>query len=418
MKKSFLLALIISLLLISIVGCGGSSNSDNNSSTINITGTVIEKGTNILLSGVTITLGNESTTTDANGNYRFSDISAGSHTVIASLSGYETYNGNATIDSNQTLDIELTTNGPLVSNQNITITDPNGTTITDGMELPDNVSVLNISGNINDLVSERITNQAGASTRSTAITIDALQVLVNGSVYTVMIEPDGSYDQNVPLNPGENTIQLRVFDNNGAAGTGQAIRVTVTIERMDIRIVLKWDTNDSDVDLHMFKRSVSEPNPSAPPPPSDPDTFIEWGETEEEFQHVWYNNKTPNDFGTTLKQNPFLDIDDTDGYGPETLVLQEATEGRYHIWLHYYAAPIDMKGGDIPSNFEVTIILKGGTHEVKTHKINDTLNTDWEYMYLCTIDWPSGEIIQQPPTNYSTTSGKRISRPLNKRKKK
>ena len=394
MKKAIVLLFILSLAMI-IIGCGGGGGSSNPTHA-NITGSVTEFGTNIPLCGVTVELGNKATVTDTNGNYRFSIVSTGTHSLGATLDGYEPYNRNITINSNQTVDIQMTTNGPVVTNQNLVIQDPLGNLISDQMELEDNVSVLNISGNINNLAGER--TQSGASIRA-GITVEKLQALVNSVIYPITIEPDGSFNQDVPLNPGDNTIQLRVYDSNGNAGTGPVIRVKVTIKQIDIRVVLKWDTDESDVDLHMFKRTANEPTP--------PYEDTVW---DSDDRHIYWGNSNPDDFGNGTKNNPFLDIDDTDGYGPETLLLQEASEGRYHIYAHYYDAPQDQNSNDIPSNITLTIILKAGTNEAVTHEIKQTLINNEQALYLCTIDWPSGEIIDELSVESGKAIGKSIKR--------
>jgi uncharacterized protein YfaP (DUF2135 family) len=404
MRKVIFLLFMFSLTL-TIIGCGGGGGGNPDLTRANITGTVTEEGTNNALSGAKVELGDKTTTTDANGNYRFTNIPVGDYALKASLEGYYPYYRSVTISSNETLNIQMNTNGPIVNNQQLVLTGPNGISIHDQMELEENVSFLIISGNVNNLISER--TQSGVSIRSNGLTIDKLQALVNSVVYEIPIEQDGSFSQNVPLNTGNNTIQLRVYDSNGNAGSGPVIRVKVTIQQMDIRVVLEWDTNESDVDLHMYKRTKDEPSPS-------PQSESEW---DSEDRHIYWGNPLPDDFGDGNKQNPLMDIDDTDGYGPETLVLQEATEGHYHIWAYYYDAPQDSNHDAIPSNITLTVILKSGTNEAVTHEIKRTLLNQEEALYLCTVIWPSGEIVDSTPVEHGKSIGKSIKRISLKKKK-
>jgi hypothetical protein len=61
-----------------LLGCGTIKNS--------VSGRITAGGSG--LSGVTVTLGSLTTTTDANGNYSFSNVPDGTYTVTPSLTGY------------------------------------------------------------------------------------------------------------------------------------------------------------------------------------------------------------------------------------------------------------------------------------------------------------------------------------------
>lgn len=410
MRKTLALIVLALFMVLSVIGCGGGNSSNGGGNGITVSGTVKEQNTGIILAGVTVSLGTKTATTNAEGKYSFSGVPTGSQTIQAQLTGYTSFSKSVDIQNSQTIDIDLVTNGPLVLNNSISIADKDGNSYADGASLPENVTAIRLSGNIYDLVAPRNTGNI-FSAQSTGITITQLQALINGSVYQITIEPDGSYDQMVPLAPGSNSIQLRVFDSNGDAGTGQVMRIQVTLAKLDIRVVLKWDTDETDVDLHLFKRLASEANPSVISTSFDP----WWSDEEDINQHICFYNKTPIDFGTGI-QNPFLDIDDMDGYGPETLVLQEATTGRYHIWVHYYSA---YNGTDeIPSNVQVNIVLKGGTDQAKVFTYDKRLTKDWEFWYVCTIDWPSATIVNQPPAEIYQPTGIFNSTSLYKKTKK
>jgi succinate-acetate transporter protein len=71
----FLLSLVTIFMLL---GCGTIKNS--------VSGRITAGGSG--LSGVTVTLGSLTTTTDANGNYSFSNVPDGTYTVTPSLTGY------------------------------------------------------------------------------------------------------------------------------------------------------------------------------------------------------------------------------------------------------------------------------------------------------------------------------------------
>lgn len=348
-----------------------------------VSGTVTEAGSETTafpdgapLEGVTVTLDGQSVTTGTDGGFSFPDVAAGSWEIGATLAGYDSASEGLEVDSDTGLIIRLEPSGGQV-----VATGELAQTLAglDGSETDD--SKVTISGNIADL--ELPAGPAGEmlAPGSTAITVDKLQALVNGVVYEISFDASGGFHQEVPVNPGPNTIQLRVFNEEGAAHSTEAIIVTVTFERLDLRVLLRWDTTgDSDVDIHMFQRSPSE----APPVPAR--GFSVWGEWWNKDRHVYFANKTPQDFGSGTTQNPFLDIDNTEGFGPETIVLQEAADGDYHVWVHFYN-----KGADPVTNatVDVTVNQPGAAAPV-TRRFTKQLTEDWEYWYVTTVSFPDG----------------------------
>lgn len=86
-----------------------------------------------------------------------------------------------------------------------------------------------------------------------------------------------------------------------------------------ISLELRWDTNLTDVDLHLVR-----PGGQLFDERNDGDCFFgapnpEWGN------------------GQAMDDNPFLDVDDTDGRGPEKINLSVAPPGTYQVYVHYFA---------------------------------------------------------------------------------
>lgn len=235
-----------------------------------------------------------------------------------------------------------------------------------------------LAGNVNDF-----TTEAGAAGQlrslTTALTVSRLQALVNGTVYPVEFGPDGSFSQDVPVDGGSNTIRLRVFDDNGAAYNTAPITVTVTLASLDLRVVLRWDQGGgTDVDVHMFKESAGHTVPRA---------YNSWDGRG--LPRVGWDQKDPEDFGASTAENPFLDIDDTRGFGPETIVLQEMTPGNYHVWVHLY---------NLPSSVEQTKATVDITVKGVTRTFTKTLTDDWETWYVTSISAPSGDFVRIEPS--------------------
>lgn len=69
----------------------------------------------------------------------------------------------------------------------------------------------------------------------------------------------------------------------------------------------------------------------------------------------YYANKRP-DWGVLgdTTDDPLLDVDQTDGYGPENITLKKGENGLYKVYVHYY-----YDNGNGPSLASVQIFLNG-----------------------------------------------------------
>lgn len=163
----------------------------------------------------------------------------------------------------------------------------------------------------------------------------------NGQLYPVSeASPGASYSHVVDLANGGNTIRVLVIGNFDPAAQADLanifaisdpIDVFCITEDMAIRVVLSWQIDDSDVDLHLIG-----PGGQA------------WS-----LLDCYFSNRTPNwgDSSVTL-DDPILDHDNTSGYGPETIVLPIPTDGLYTVLVHYWS---DHGGGDAPTSVIVTL---------------------------------------------------------------
>ena len=98
---------------------------------------------------------------------------------------------------------------------------------------------------------------------------------------------------------------------------------------VDIRVVIDWNHNDTDLDLW-----VENPND----------------------EKVLYSNKTSKDGGR-------LSEDMTEGYGPEEFMIKKASKGDYEILVDYYADQVQKISG--PTTLKVTIFTNYGRKNEK-----------------------------------------------------
>jgi hypothetical protein len=128
---------------------------------------------------------------------------------------------------------------------------------------------------------------------------------LNGYDYEVDVDY-GYFDFDISIAAEENTIQLRANSANGDTGVSDIITVYGDFEVAEIEVVLWWNTPTSDLDLHAW-------NPSG--------------------EHCYYGNMVISDGS--------LDIDDVDGYGPETFAVPTANVGIYEIEINCYSLHMD-----------------------------------------------------------------------------
>lgn len=107
----------------------------------------------------------------------------------------------------------------------------------------------------------------------------------------------GRFAQEIVLARGENTIWIEFEDaNDNVIGRTERITLNADIPVMDIKIVLTWDS-ETDLDLHVID-------------PNGEDCYF---------------------FHMRTEIGGSLDIDDVNGYGPETFTLENAISGDYTV---------------------------------------------------------------------------------------
>jgi len=146
--------------------------------------------------------------------------------------------------------------------------------------------------------------------------------------------------------------------------------VTISAEPLEgFYAELTWDTTPTDLDLHLLQGSA---------PLFD---FI--GDCN-------YCNMTPEWGTSSYSDNPSLDWDVTDGYGPELATIEAPAPGRYVLKAHYYGengSPSCM--GDCPDSTATMKIYLDGEEKAS---ITGVLSNQGDVWTAAEIDWPSGNI--------------------------
>lgn len=187
---------------------------------------------------------------------------------------------------------------------------------------------------------------------------------------------------------GTYTFFLTVTDERDKSSCTPAVHEVTVIPDEGIHVELLWQTPGdpdesdtgpdagSDLDLHFV-------HPWAGGPDLDGDGHPD-GWFDQPFDCFWFNAHPEwGSFDPEINDNPDLVRDDTDGAGPEVLILPLPEEVTYRVGVQYW------NGHELgPSWATVRVYLKGElVFEVTGVKLVEM--DMWE---VCTVDWPSGEV--------------------------
>lgn len=191
--------------------------------------------------------------------------------------------------------------------------------------------------------SERIVKVAGtvddpSLTRATLV--------VNGAPKGLTVA-GGRFSTQVALSPGENTVQV-VAASAGGVGTA-AVTVLSQAPPKDMKVLLSWDTDGTDIDLHVVDPTGTE---------------------------TYYGNRSSSIGGV-------LDQDVTTGYGPETYTLANAVDGTYQVRVKYYS-----DNGKPQTFVRVDVILHEGSEREERLTFRGVLEKTGEVVQIASFSLP------------------------------
>jgi hypothetical protein len=198
------------------------------------------------------------------------------------------------------------------------------------------------------------------NTPQTILPGDTVQIDV---IYSPLLAgPDfGSYYFNTD-DPNEPSAKLDV----------SGIGVAPPIEELGLSVKLSWDANSCDVDSHLIAPGGGFFDCTLDCHFGNPSPV--WGDA-----NNWIDN-------------PFLDVDDVDGYGPEHINISEPAAGTYKYVVHYYSDQ-DPSGfsASVETNATVEVYSFGQLLKTFGPVHLDQSNRNWD---VFTIDWPSLNIVE------------------------
>lgn len=230
--------------------------------------------------------GDYSTASDTNGNFKFKNLVNGLYALVFEKNGYITAHANFDVDEN----VE----------ENFGLVDL----------IPNSQADLNItfSGKVKDA-------QSGNSVEGATIIVhQGINTPTGAVVTTLTTDTNGDFSAEVPT--GYYTLEISkegyITSNNISAtfadDTYKELTLTPTITASTAVIALSWGANPRDLDSHLVKTDV---------------------------YHVYYGHTYQSE---TNDETASLDTDDTNGFGPETITLDNLdSTGHYKYYVYHYS---------------------------------------------------------------------------------
>jgi uncharacterized protein YfaP (DUF2135 family) len=174
-------------------------------------------------------------------------------------------------------------------------------------------------------------------------------LVVNGVPLPLATNPDGSFARPYVFGRGSNSVELRAEGRSLArrqfydASAGRA--------PVKLRILLSWDTDGTDVDLHVIDPLGG---------------------------HCFYGDRVVPSGGA-------LDVDVTTGFGPEIFAHPSPPPGRYLVYVNYYGAGEEREDLTVA---QVHVIIGEGTPREKRQSFSVPLRKPGELMFVHSFVYP------------------------------
>ncbi len=190
-------------------------------------------------------------------------------------------------------------------------------------------------------------------------------------VFPLVLQPGDSQVITVSYSPRRAGLELGFWEviSDDDQEPSQRVDMTAIAEPPDLQDVelhvrLRWDADATDIDLHLV-------SPGGQLWTCEGDCYFaspspEWGDP------------------MRFEDDPFLDVDNVDGFGPENINLEAPAPGQYHIYVHYWA---DHGGG--ATSAEVEILQFGQVVASFGPQRFTEVDEVWD---VATIDFPNAQI--------------------------
>lgn len=206
--------------------------------------------------------------------------------------------------------------------------------------------------------------------------------LINGdSIATGIVELNGiatrmtilaghkTFSQPIVIDSGANIIHISCsgkLTDGKCAFADTVFRVDGSFDALGLWTELRWNTDGTDVDFHLLSPGATFPGSL-------------WTTAD-----CYYSNKSPSWGG-------FLDVDNTQGYGPEHITIPAIKDtGTYRLFVHYYS---DHTSGTTPTTAYVSVSVRGSSiSSFGPYALVNDASRGGDVWEACTIHFPDGKI--------------------------
>lgn len=169
---------------------------------------------------------------------------------------------------------------------------------------------------------------------------------------------------------GQYVVSLNVFDGEGIRSCAPATVTINVVPTEDLVVQLVWDHADADLDLHMLREGGTP--------------FTHEGD-------CYFSNRAPvgAPWSENPDENPELDHDDDEGYGPENMNIKRPAPGsRFTLLVHYWSKQTD----ESPITDATVRVFAYGQQVIE---LTRTFEDDQQLWTALEIEWPT-EVLAAP----------------------
>lgn len=192
-----------------------------------------------------------------------------------------------------------------------------------------------------------VTQQIRGSIGSHEKSKEPLKLIVNGLDMPIRAEGE-TFARPYAFGKGSNSVEVRHGKQRHAV---QFYETNSSLTPTRLRVLLTWDSDSTDMDLHLIT----------------PDG-----------EHCYYGNRL-------LASGAALDVDVTDGYGPEIISAPSPRKGTYLIYVNYYGSGRD---GDEVTTAKVSIVTQAGSPDEKIETSVVPLRAPGELTLVKSFQYP------------------------------
>lgn len=172
-------------------------------------------------------------------------------------------------------------------------------------------------------------------------------LVVNGIPLPMKTNEDGEFQRPYLFGYGSNNVEVRSADGKSRKRT-QFFEANRLAKQARLSVVMSWDSDNTDLDLHVVS----------------PDG-----------EHTYYGNRQS-------KNGASLDVDVTDGYGPEIYSSTAPIKGRYLVYANYYGA-----GGENDlTSATITVVTNQNSPDEKVETMLTSMRTPGELNFVYAFD--------------------------------